>query len=329
MKQKLKYIIPSIIFVILFSPLFAQETQAYENSQKGFSLSYPANWVKTEHGEKLEFYSSKEFSSNYKNGVMFGIYYYPDKGDISAEQVLRELLDVEKEFELAEFTRKDMAKQSWSYTTAVNSKRDIRAEFYVCTRGKNIYVIACGYTPAEARKQFSKDIDLMLQSFAFTGSVEKSSGSLSQYNNKGMGVAFSYPSAWTIDEEKTHIFVGSDKDLFQSDNPGAGVAIYRGGATTVDLKAVPKTKEELWNKLKEQQSEFKEISRSTKNWQGVEWLYVEFEDPHSKILAHFYMYVHDETIYMVGVVFHPQQAQAQYEENIKQILDSMEFMVSK
>jgi hypothetical protein len=318
-------ILSLLFFISVILPLSADESVVYRNTEHGFSLSYPKNWVKRETGDEVELYSSEDFSDTYKDGIMFGVYYYKTDENLTPEQVLRESMNVENDFPFTKFKEQELAGETWAYTTSLNTNKDIKAEFYVCKRNNVFYVIAFGFTPSAKAGQFSPVINDILHSFAFLNPEQPSStGEPLSYENKELGLSFTYPDGWHLEEEDNSILVSSTNNMFSED--GAGIAIFIGPAKGVGLDTTPKTKEELWNSLKEREPNLKELSRQNKKRQGAEWLYVEFEDTDNNILAHFYLLMQNETVYMVGAVYHPQEVLKQYGEQITKIMDSLKLV---
>ncbi len=323
--------IVTFLFCILFGVSFLATLSAngwefYESMEKGFSLNYPSDWEKQEHDDELQLFSSSEFTDSYEDGgVMFGVYSYTVDHDITPEQALREWLDVEEEFDFEPFEQIKLADQIWWYTESHNKERDIAAEFYVCTRGETLYIIAYGYTPVEAGSEYHPTIDEILDSFRFVDQEEGATSEFRYYENEEWGLSFSYPGHWEIEEYDNNLMVSSQADIFQHGAEGAAVAFFKDTPDGFGIDEAPQTTEELWERLKESETEFKELHKTYKEWQGIKWLYVEFVDTNDNIEAHFHMLLHENTVYIVGSIFNPPQAQEEYAEIVDEIISSIYF----
>ena len=218
-------ILSLLFFISVILPLSADESVVYRNTEHGFSLSYP----KREIGDEVELYSSEDFSDTYKDGIMFGVYYYKTDENLTPEQVLRESMNVENDFPFTKFQEQELAGETWAYTTSLNKNKDIKAEFYVCKRNNVFYVIAFGFTPSAKAGQFNPVINDILHSFAFLNPEQPSStGEPLSYENKELGLSFTYPDGWHLEEEDNSILVSSTNNMFSED--GAGIAIFIGPA---------------------------------------------------------------------------------------------------
>ncbi|MBN1798725.1 MAG: hypothetical protein JW822_09110 [Spirochaetales bacterium] len=322
--------ITTCLFCILLgvcssATLSANGWEFFESMEKGFSLQYPSDWEMDEYGDELRLFSSSEFADTYQDGVMFGVYTYIIEEEVTPEQALREWLDVEDEFQLEPFSESELAGEVWWYTKSHNKKRDIAAEFYVCTRGETLYIIAFGYTPAQDGPEFFPAINGILDSFQFISYEDGATGEFKYYENEEWGLSFSYPGYWEIEEYDTNVIVSSDLDIFDDEKEGAAIAVYRDAPDGIGLDEMPQTTEELWAMLKESETEFKELYKTYKEWHGIKWLYVEFVDTNDNIEAHFYMLLHEETVYMAGAIFNPPQAQEKYGEIVDEIMSSIYF----
>jgi hypothetical protein len=329
MANKIHIIVFSIIlFVCTLVPLSANGWEYYESFEKGFSLYYPPDWEVDDYGSELQLFSSAEFANTYEGpGVLFGVYNYEIDEPVSNEEALREWLDVEEDFEISEFTDKELADQIWSYATAYNKKQDVRAEFYICTRASRLYIIAIGYTPSEIGAEFDDIISEILYSFAFISGEEPDDTGLKHYSNQEWGLSFSYPSSWDLQEYDINIVVASDEDLFYPGTDGAAVAVFKGLPEDFNIDEPVQNTEELWEKLKQTEESFTEISKTYIEWQGANWLYVQFADTEEEIEAHFYIRLHQETVYMVGIMYHPPEAKKDFSEAVEGIMSSLRYSI--
>jgi hypothetical protein len=314
-----------LLGVCLSAMLSANGWEFYESMEKGFSLEYPSDWEMDEYGDELQLFSSSEFADTYKNGIMFGVYVYTIDEEVTPEEALREWLDVEEEFQLEPFSKSELADQMWWYTKSHNKEQDIKAEFYVCTRGETLYIIAFGYTPAKDGPEFYPVINGILDSFQFISYEDGATGEFRYYENEEWGLSFSYPGYWVMEEYDNNLIVSSQEDIFDSETEGAAVFIFKTTAEGFGLDEAPQTTEEFWEMLKESETDFKEIYKTYDEWHGIEWLYVEFAAPDDNIEAHFYMLLHEDTVYMVGGIFNPPQAQEQYADMVDEIISSIYF----
>jgi hypothetical protein len=308
--------------------LSANGWEYYESFEKGFSLYYPPDWEAKEYGNELQLFSSAEFAKIYEGpGVLFGVYNYEIDEPVSDEEALREWLDVEKDFVISEFTEEELADQTWSYATAFNEKQDIRAEFYICTRGSILYIIAIGYTPSEIGAEFVDIISEILYSFSFIREEEPEATGLKHYSNQEWGLSFSYPAGWDIQENDINIIVSSDENLFYPGTDGAAVAVFKCSPEDLNIDEPIENTEQLWEKLKETEDSFTEDYRAYIEWQGARWLYIEFADIEEDVEAHFYVLLQEETVYMVGIMYHPREAEQDFVEAVEGIMSSMSLAV--
>jgi len=173
-------------------------------------------------------------------------------------------------------------------------------------------------------KYYVNKLLLCIIALCFTA-VILSAGESTVYKNEELGLSLSYPKEWSIQEIELGIILSSIPDFFDFKEQGAGIALFISPVADMAVEEIPQSNLDIWEALKGNNDAIEENSTKNIEWQGRQWLVVEFYEKSDDCDAVFYFLLDNGLVYVIGCIYHPPVSKEEYKDIIEEIVQSIRF----